>query len=309
MRLPQPLSVGPATLVAAIATVMVLGDATSGAQEPEAIPASLDPFQRDVLPVLDGYCIGCHMEGLAEGGIVLDSAFDQSEAVRDGETWLRVLDAIEGRIMPPADEPQPTVEELERVISWIEEDYLAARSGGELRSGPVVIRRLNRQEYDNTIRDLLGLDLHLAEGFPADEIGFGYDNVGSALSISPVHIEKYLDAAERAMDAAIALPDVEGLPPIELIGLRTYPLPTDAPVEFEHALEPGRYLADFSLVRVGIAESVPTPRLEIGFGTDSRTVEAVRVQDETVVYRYWLEVAEGGRHGPRGAGPGSGGEW
>ncbi len=76
-----------------------------------------------------------------------------------------------------------------------------------------MIRRLNRQEYNNTIRDLLGLDLHLADGFPADEIGFGFDNVGSALNISPAHIEKYLDAAELALQKAIVLPDATGILP------------------------------------------------------------------------------------------------
>ena len=129
--------------------------------------------------------------------------------------------------------------------------------------------------------------------FPPDDIGFGFDNVGSALNISPVHVEKYLDAAELALQKAIVLPDAEGLSPAELIGLKTYPLPPNKPVEFKHSLKPGRYLADFSLVRVGIAESVPPPRLVIGFGKDRRTVDAVRVQDETVVYRYWLTVAEG----------------
>jgi hypothetical protein len=86
---------------------------------------------------------------------------------------------------------------------------------------------------------------------------------------------------------------VEGLAPAELIGLRTYPLPIGGTVEFEHTLKPGRYLADFSLVRVRVGESVPPPRLVIGFGSDRRTVDAVSVQDETVVYRYWLTVAEG----------------
>ena len=156
-----------------------------------------------------------------------------------------------------------------------------------------MIRRLNRQEYNNTIRDLTGLDLHLADGFPPDEIGFGYDNVGSALNISPVHVEKYLDAAESALRKAIVVPDAGPYPPAELIGLKTYPLPANRPVEFKHALKPGRYLADFSLVRIGIEESVPPPRLVIGFGKDRRSVEAVRVQDETVVYRYWLTVAKG----------------
>ena len=76
-----------------------------------------------------------------------------------------------------------------------------------------MIRRLNRQEYNNTIRDLLGLDLHLADAFPADDIGFGFDNVGSALNISPVHVEKYLDAAELALQKAIVLPDAKDFPP------------------------------------------------------------------------------------------------
>jgi hypothetical protein len=252
-----------------------------------------DAFGSRVLPFVERYCIDCHSQDYSEGRIVLDGFPDRAAAVQDGSTWLRVLKALEGRVMPPADMPQPEAEELEGVIAWIEDDYLAARCGGEATPGPVVIRRLNRQEYDNTIRDLLGLDLRLAAAFPADEIGFGFDNVGSALSISPVHIEKYLDAAELALDAAIALPDAEGFPPIELIGLRTYPLRPDKPVEFDHALKPGRYLADFSLVRVGVAESVPPPRMVIGLGSDRRAVDAVRVQDETVVYRFWIQVAPG----------------
>ena len=82
----------------------------------------------------------------------------------------------------------------------------------------MVIRRLNRQEYNNTIRDLIGVDLRLADAFPPDEIGFGYDNVGSALNVSPIHVEKYLDAAEIALDRAIVLPDAAEFPPAELIG-------------------------------------------------------------------------------------------
>ncbi|WP_076351047.1 DUF1592 domain-containing protein [Paludisphaera borealis] len=253
----------------------------------------LDSFQRKALPMIERYCIDCHMEGDAKGDIALDQFADQAEALKDGKTWLRVLDALEAGVMPPPNKPRPTLAELESVTSWIESDYLAAQCGDKDKSAPVVIRRLNRQEYDNTIRDLLGLDLHLAAAFPADDISFGYDNVGSALNVSPVHVEKYLDAAEAALREAIKPPDVAGFPPIELIGLQTYPLPPDKPVEFAHKLKPGRYLANFSLVRVGVDESVAPPRLIIGFGKDRRTVEAARVQDETVVYRYWLKVAEG----------------
>jgi hypothetical protein len=252
-----------------------------------------DAFQRQVMPLFKQFCADCHMNEKPEAGIALDQFTDQSAAMKGGRTWLRVRDALQGRIMPPADEPQPSIEELDRLIGWIENDFLAAQCGEQESSAPVVIRRLNRQEYDNTIRDLLGLDLHLADGFPADEIGFGFDNVGSALNLSPLHIEKYLAAAELALQKAIVLPDAKDFSPAELIGLKTYPLPPKKAVEFKHSLRPGRYLADFSLVRVGIAESVSPPRLEIGFGKDRRTLLAVRVQDETVVYRYWLKVAPG----------------
>jgi hypothetical protein len=272
------------------ATAMIGPPSSAQAQPPRA----LDPFQKQVLPLLERFCLDCHGKEEPEAGIVLDQYGSQETAVKErGRTWLRVRDAVQGGLMPPSDQPQPSLEERDRIVGWIENDYLAANCGQQGGSRAVVMRRLNRQEYNNTIRDLLGVDLRLADAFPPDEISFGFDNVGSALNISPAHVEKYLDAAELALQRAIVMPDAEPYPPAELIGLVTYPLPPDKPVEFAHALKPGRYLADFSLVRVGIAESVPTPRLVIGFGKDRRTLDAVRVQDETVVYRYWLTVAPG----------------
>jgi len=182
-------SVLPVALAMAIA--MIIGPSPAPALEPQR----LDAYQRQVLPLLERYCVDCHGQEYSEAGIVLDRYNDQGAAVKDGKTWIRVRDALEGRIMPPADMPQPTLEELDGMIGWVEKDYLAAQRGFQLSPAPVMIRRLNRQEYNNTIRDLLGLDLHLADAFPPDEIGFGFDNVGSALNISPVHVEKYLDAA------------------------------------------------------------------------------------------------------------------
>jgi hypothetical protein len=276
-------------VLAASTFAMAVSLTPTTAQEPK----TPDAFQTQVLPLLERYCIDCHSTDKSEAGIVLDCFGTQEEAVKDGKTWLRVRDALQGRVMPPKDKPRPGLQDLDKIVAWIEHDFLAAQCGQQVSSAPVVIRRLNRQEYNNTIRDLLGLDLQLADAFPADDIGFGFDNVGSALNISPAHIEKYLDAAELALQNAIVLPDVKDCPPAELIGLKTYPLPPTRAVEFKHSLKPGRYLAHFSLVRVGIAESVPPPRLVIGFGQDRRTVDAVQVQDETVVYRYWLRVAAG----------------
>jgi hypothetical protein len=260
--------------------------------EPSSAHAQ-DAFLTRMAPLFQKYCVECHGENKAEAGIALDSYENQADAVEDGETWMKVLDAIEARAMPPIDKPQPTLDELESIVQWIEKDYLAAQCEKRSGTAPVVIRRLNRQEYDNTLRDLTGLDLKLAESFPMDEIGFGFDNVGSALNISPVHIEKYLDAAEQALDAAISAPDAEPMAPIELIGLNTYPLRRGEPVTFAHTLKPGEYIVDFSLVRVGISETAPTPRLIVSFGSDTRAIEALRVQDETVVYRFWMSVGQG----------------
>jgi Protein of unknown function (DUF1592)/Protein of unknown function (DUF1588)/Protein of unknown function (DUF1587)/Protein of unknown function (DUF1585)/Protein of unknown function (DUF1595) len=289
----KPVVYGAMALAAVLgfcpAITTVVAPSSAAANEPE--PS--DAFQKQVVPLLKHYCAECHMKESPEAGIAFDRFANQEEAIKAGRTWIRVRDALQGRIMPPADEPQPTLEELDQIVGWIEKDFLAAECKKQTSAPAVVIRRLNRQEYNNTIRDLLGLDLRLADAFPPDEIGFGFDNVGAALNISPAHVEKFLDAAELAVKKAIVLPDALACSPAELIGLKTYPLPPDKPVEFKHSLRPGRYLAEFSLVRVGIAESVPPPRLVIGFGKDRRTVDAVRVQDETVVYRYWLKVAAG----------------
>lgn len=252
-----------------------------------------DAFADTVVPVLERYCVECHLEDDPQGGIALDGFLDSETALLGGRVWLRVLDAIEGGIMPPPDQPRPSHDDIEQLVRWVENDFFSALHAEDPTSAAVVIRRLNRTEYDNTIRDLLGLPLELAKDFPSDDIGFGYDNIGSALTLSPIHIEKYLRAAETATRAAIELPDVAPFPPTELIGLRTYPLPPREPVEFEHHLKPGRYLVDFSLVRVGVDESVEPPWLMIGLGMDRRRVTSTRVQDETVVYRLWLTVADG----------------
>src|SRR5262249_28659388 len=152
---------------------------SSGIAQQEA--GTSDAFRKQVRPLLERYCVDCHNGEDAEAGIAPDRYDDQEGGIKDGQTWLRGRGALEGRGMPPAAEPQPSLENLDAIVGWIEKDFLAAQCGQQSSPLPVVIRRLNRQEYNNTIRDLLGLDLRLADAFPQDEIGFGFDNVGSAL--------------------------------------------------------------------------------------------------------------------------------
>lgn len=250
---------------------------------------SAHDFSAKVLPLLEEHCVHCHSSDDAEAGIRLDVIQNQQHALTAGKTWLRVFDAVASGTMPPSDELPLNVEQRDQIIRWTNDVW--SRDHSQEPRGSV-LRRLNRREYDNTIRDLFGMELNVAASFPADDIAFGFDNIGSAQKLAPIHLERYLAAAETVLGEVVKLPDVANFAPVELIGLRTYPLAEDGKVEFEHHLEPGRYLVEFSLVRAGIDEAVRPPRLNISFGTDVRDIEAVRVQDETVMYRFWILVAQ-----------------
>src|SRR5205807_2610045 len=112
---------------------------------------------------------------------------------------------LQAHEMPPEKKPQPTPEERERIAAWIQSELFPVDCEHP-DPGRVTLRRLNRAEYNNTIRDLVGVDFHPADDFPADDSGYGFDNIGDVLSVSPLLIEKYLVAAEKILDQAIVDP-------------------------------------------------------------------------------------------------------
>ena len=105
--------------------------------------------------------------------------------------------------MPPDDHPQPSEQEIDALRTWVDAELSKIDCGGTVDPGRVTIRRLNRAEYDNTIRDLLGVDFHPADDFPSDDVGYGFDNIGDVLSLPPLLMEKYLAAAETIAEQAI----------------------------------------------------------------------------------------------------------
>ena len=117
---------------------------------------------------------------------------------------LRMADNLRSESMPPEDEPRPDAEELESINSWL--DATLIEEGGA--RGRVTIRRLNRVEYNNTIRDLIGLDLRPADEFPSDDIGYGFDNVADVLSTPPILLEMYQAAADKVIGEAFRDRDV-----------------------------------------------------------------------------------------------------
>ena len=160
-------------------------------------------FGEKLQPFLSNYCTGCHGGDEPKGGLNLESVKDVAALRGDRNHWAQVVEYLEAGIMPPDDQPQPTPDEIAAVNAWVSAQ-LATLAGGVGRDpGRVTIRRLNRAEYDNTIRDLVGIEFQPAADFPSDDVGYGFDNIGDVLSMPPILLEKYLAAAEKIAFQAV----------------------------------------------------------------------------------------------------------
>ncbi len=174
-----------------------------------ALPASPtnerleDSFQSEIRPLLETYCARCHGPELRTAGIVFSDFTDHASVVRARPVWLRALRVLRENEMPPAN-PQPSVEERQMLVEWID-GAVNNLDWSEFRHpGSVTIPRLNRTEYNNTIRDLTGLDLRPADLFPADGQGeSGFRNDRDGLFVAPLLADKYLEAANKVVDALI----------------------------------------------------------------------------------------------------------
>lgn len=169
-----------------------------------------DPtFEKVVQPFFAKNCFACHDEDLQTADLNL-GAFKTADSLQgDRVTMKLIFDKLKAGKMPPPKMPRPNPEELAAVTDWLAQQLAVplAKSANPSIAVPVAdhvtVRRLNRAEYDNTVRDLLGVDLHLANTFPQDDSGYGFDNIGDVLSLSPVLMEKYLSAAEKISRTAI----------------------------------------------------------------------------------------------------------
>lgn len=165
-------------------------------------------FRERVQPLLAKYCADCHSGDEAEGGMSFDKFKTARQVLVGRETWLGVLAKLRVTAMPPKDAEQPTDADRKFLLDWIDSTVNDIDCVHDAEPGHVTMRRLNRQEYRNTIRDLVGIDYTPTEELPADDIGYGFDNIGDVLSLPPILMEKYLDAAGEILDQAIV---TEGL--------------------------------------------------------------------------------------------------
>ncbi len=157
-------------------------------------------FQKTVLPFLAKHCYECHTDKQS-GDVRLDQFHDDRSVVKGLATLDRVQVMLRKQAMPPRKRPQPDADAVRLVLAWLER--FSERMERAARLDRVTMRRLNRTEYNNTVRDLLGVHFRPGDDFPADVPGHGFDNSASVLSVSPVLMEKYLAAAEKVARTAL----------------------------------------------------------------------------------------------------------
>ena len=166
-------------------------------------------YSKEVQPFFVKYCNGCHSVDAMEAGIRTDHSSLEGVFIEDRKNWLKVYDMIRFKAMPPEEADQPGDAERELVTLWLDEQLNSVDCDKVKDPGAVTIRRLNRLEYNNTVRDLFGIEFRPADDFPSDDVGEGFDNIGDVLTLSPLLMEKYLNAAEQIAEQVIYAPSID----------------------------------------------------------------------------------------------------
>lgn len=195
---------------------------SAGAQDkPKPKDESAREYEEKVVPLLTKYCFKCHGPDKKKGDLDLTAIKTTEQVLAGIDTWQKAVERLNAFEMPPEKNPQPSFEEKSLINRWfgrlpkgkLDCNQIATDRTQRFYRGYVMSRRLNRTEYDNSVRDLFGIDLKAGHLLPADgSAGEGFDNNGDALFTSPILIEKYMDAADRVL--GVLLPDGKGpLPP------------------------------------------------------------------------------------------------
>lgn len=179
--------------------LLALGAARAWASDPVAFDMPME-----VRAVLESRCLDCHDSEEPQAGVNLSTANTRDDIYLQARVWNKAVRVVRAHEMPPQSAEAPSDEERQTLIAWIDGALRYVDPARPPDPGHVTVRRLNRIEYENTIRDLLGMELAASRDLPADPAGNGFDNQGDTLFIPPVLLEKYLDATKRILDQALA---------------------------------------------------------------------------------------------------------
>jgi mono/diheme cytochrome c family protein len=257
-----------------------------------AAPPASTTFDSSVRPVLAKTCFACHNEKLASGGLNVALLMKPESLLRNREEWEKVLRKLRTGEMPPKGIPRPPQQQIDALNHFVRSEFDKADQNVKPDPGRVTARRLNRYEYTNTIRDLLAVDFRADRSFPTDDSGYGFDNIGDLLTISPVLMEKYLDAAENIASRALG----------------ANPLPKK-PLEFEyHSKDKKIQRLDFSTIeaahrvefdgdydiRIGMPgeRSADARPVKLGFWMDGKLLHTQEVETKPSKLVYFNPYSE-----------------
>ncbi|HZL58048.1 MAG TPA: DUF1592 domain-containing protein [Bryobacteraceae bacterium] len=201
--MPRKRSLIVAFLVA-IPVVVALAPLATGQSQNSAPPASASAAQN---ALVKQYCVGCHNNKVKTAGLTLEG-LDLSKVSADADIWEKVLRKVSANQMPPAMMPQPAADAKKGFSAYLETE-LDRAALLHPNPGHPTIHRLNRSEYSNAIRDLFALDIHPGSNLPPDDSGYGFDNIGDVLSLSPVLIERYMSVSRTVARLAVGDTDVK----------------------------------------------------------------------------------------------------
>lgn len=217
--------------------------------------------------LVNRYCVACHNAKMLSGGVALDS-LRTTDVPAGANVWEKVLRKVRTGEMPPPKLPRPAAEASHNFVNWLERE-LDGYSLKQPNPGTPAIHRLNRAEYSNSVRDLLGLEMDHSASLPADDAGYGFDNIGDVLTVSPLLMEKYMSTARRV--SRLAIGTVKTKPAIEKYSANGA-LSSDIgelPVNIRGAIQVRRHFpvdAEYSFtvrVRGNPPPGVPAPKLDV----------------------------------------------
>jgi mono/diheme cytochrome c family protein len=191
----------------AVCCAFVLFVGLSDRIAPAAVPSSAvvtPALPPAVAAYFEAHCFACHTADASADRLDLKTLSTDYADPLVAARWQQVLQRILGNEMPPPEEPRPAVVDTQQVAMAIRHAAAEAVAKQRAEHGRVAARRLNRIEYENTLRDLLGVDVSVRESLPADSVTDGFDNQSSALHTSSFLLDRYLEAADVGLDAAIA---------------------------------------------------------------------------------------------------------
>jgi len=191
----------PMYLFATVA-VFALAAACKSASGSDGATSAASNFHKTIEPILMEYCSDCHADGMNKGKVAFDELGSDEALTGNDELWLKVLKNLRAGLMPPQKKSRPKPEEQLRIENWIKYEAFGIDPKNP-DPGRVTVRRLNRVEYANTIKDLMGIDFDTQVEFPPDDTGYGFDNIGDVLTVSPVLLEKYIRAAETIVAKSV----------------------------------------------------------------------------------------------------------